>query len=63
MQQSVKLWPRHRWFDPIPAHFTSPWRSWIAHVVPDHEVARSNRAGDATTDVSLVVGGGLQNRP
>ncbi len=47
MQQSVKLWPRHRWFDPIPAHFTSPWRSRTARSLPERQVIRSSRIGDA----------------
>jgi hypothetical protein len=53
MQQSVKLWLRHRWFDPIPAHLTSSWRSRIARHRPKVKVARSSRAEDTTARVSL----------
>ena len=53
MQQSVTLWLRLRWFDPIPAHFMSPWRSWIARLLPKEQVIRSSRIGDAMARDSL----------
>ena len=46
--------PGHRWFDPIPAHFMSSWRSWIARHRPKVKVARSSRAEDAMARISLV---------
>ena len=46
--------PGHRWFDSIPAHFMSSWRSWIARHRPKVKVARSSRAGDTMARISLA---------